>query len=274
MSEILFQQDGASGTMIALGARVHLSFDGPTTTWAWSFTAQPATSLATMLDASTGAASFDPDAFGVWTIQLIDDGANVFTLTLTANAPVGQDIIQQVDDVHGRAYYMPDAFGIPGFKIGLWGQNTTSPGLGGQAELAAGISDAGTYGVVLSERALGNPLLTYQIAQFFANQGTQSQMGLVGGSAGQFTFDGSTLSILDMKSGDELVIDAQNDIFLRTNLGAPMTMLRISGSSLGFYGNAPVVRPNVTGSRVAGVALTNLLAALDSLGIITDSTTP
>lgn len=42
---------------------------------------------------------------------------------------------------------------------------------------------------------------------------------------------------------------------------------------LGFYGAAAVTKPNVTGSRSLGTALTNLLLALESLGIITDSTT-
>lgn len=52
-----------------------------------------------------------------------------------------------------------------------------------------------------------------------------------------------------------------------TQLGQSPTADRI-----GFYGVTPVVRPTVTGSKGANAALTSLMAALVSLGIVTDST--
>lgn len=45
------------------------------------------------------------------------------------------------------------------------------------------------------------------------------------------------------------------------------------GSTAGFFGTAAIVRPEVTGSRGDGSALTSLLTALAFLGLITDSTT-
>jgi hypothetical protein len=40
---------------------------------------------------------------------------------------------------------------------------------------------------------------------------------------------------------------------------------------LGFFGATPVAKPNVTGSKGANAALTSLLTALASLGLLTDS---
>lgn len=48
--------------------------------------------------------------------------------------------------------------------------------------------------------------------------------------------------------------------------------LRHLGSSAGFFNAAAVTKPTVTGSKASGAALTSLLAALVSLGLITDST--
>lgn len=40
----------------------------------------------------------------------------------------------------------------------------------------------------------------------------------------------------------------------------------------GFYGAEPVPKPSITGSVGANAALTNLLAALESMGLIVDNT--
>lgn len=48
--------------------------------------------------------------------------------------------------------------------------------------------------------------------------------------------------------------------------------LSVSGR-VGFNGAGPIAKPTVTGSRASGAALVSLLAALASLGLITDSTT-
>lgn len=50
--------------------------------------------------------------------------------------------------------------------------------------------------------------------------------------------------------------------------------LAIDATAVGFFGETPVARPEVTGVRDdPEAALANLLAALASLGLITDSTT-
>ena len=50
--------------------------------------------------------------------------------------------------------------------------------------------------------------------------------------------------------------------------GAPVQL----GGSVGFQGNSPIAKPTVTGSKGANAALTSLLTALASYGLITDST--
>jgi hypothetical protein len=49
-------------------------------------------------------------------------------------------------------------------------------------------------------------------------------------------------------------------------------MVKILGNKLAFNNATPVAKPTVTGSKVSGAALDSLLAALVSLGLITDST--
>lgn len=53
---------------------------------------------------------------------------------------------------------------------------------------------------------------------------------------------------------------------------AAAAQLRVGTAALGFYGAAPAAKPTITGSRGANVALADLLAELDTLGLITDST--
>ena len=49
--------------------------------------------------------------------------------------------------------------------------------------------------------------------------------------------------------------------------------LSLTGSGIGFFGTSPTTKPTVTGSRGGNAALTSLLTALATLGLITNSTT-
>jgi hypothetical protein len=51
------------------------------------------------------------------------------------------------------------------------------------------------------------------------------------------------------------------------------TTFRAKLGALGFFGAAPVGKPAVTGSRASAAALTSLLSALSTLGLINDLTT-
>lgn len=61
------------------------------------------------------------------------------------------------------------------------------------------------------------------------------------------------------------------------SLGLIMRMTQdgvgLAGTKLGFYGTAPAIKPNVTGSKGANAALGSLLTALAGLGLLTDSST-
>mgnify|MGYP006349933145 CR=1 FL=1 len=46
-----------------------------------------------------------------------------------------------------------------------------------------------------------------------------------------------------------------------------------SGKKIAFYGGTPATKPTVTGSKSANAALTSLLSALATLGLVTDSST-
>lgn len=61
--------------------------------------------------------------------------------------------------------------------------------------------------------------------------------------------------------------------FVSSLYGAVVHTIDPNGNKLGFHGKTPVVQQAVTGSRADGTALTNLLAALDALGLIDDQTT-
>lgn len=49
--------------------------------------------------------------------------------------------------------------------------------------------------------------------------------------------------------------------------------LNHDGTTMGFYGATPITKPTITGSRQVNEALQSLLDALESMGLITDSTT-
>jgi hypothetical protein len=79
--------------------------------------------------------------------------------------------------------------------------------------------------------------------------------------------------------GSNFAIVARDDS--GNDLGAMLTLTRSdgavvlgrSGGKHGFYGGAAVAKPTVSGSRGGNAALASLLTALDSLKLITNSTT-
>jgi hypothetical protein len=66
-----------------------------------------------------------------------------------------------------------------------------------------------------------------------------------------------------------LIFDGRN-IDIGTGTG---TKIGGIGSVMAFYGNTPIARPAVTGSRGGNAALASLLTQLAALGLVTDSTT-
>lgn len=101
---------------------------------------------------------------------------------------------------------------------------------------------------------------------------------------GNFTFDssnsvslaaglaGETDLTLDQSSA-AINIDAENAISIGGN--SPSTSVRFGNGtcSLGFFNQAGITQPIVTGSKAGNVALTSLITQLAALGLIIDSTT-
>lgn len=74
-----------------------------------------------------------------------------------------------------------------------------------------------------------------------------------------------------------LIVNAAADVHVACAADGSLPTLRLrSGAAsgrIGFYGATPAVKPTVSGSRGGNAALTDLLAELATLGLITDSTT-
>lgn len=76
------------------------------------------------------------------------------------------------------------------------------------------------------------------------------------------------MSINQVVSGGPVVIDTKQTQFI-----GPDVEVASAIGTVGFYGADPVARLSVTGSVTAGTALPNLLAALNTLGIVSNNTT-
>ena len=67
-------------------------------------------------------------------------------------------------------------------------------------------------------------------------------------------------------------INTDQEIVALTSVTLPKTIMGATGGSIGFYGTTPGAKPTITGSKGANAALTSLLSALATLGLVTDST--
>jgi len=83
-----------------------------------------------------------------------------------------------------------------------------------------------------------------------------------------------------VQPGSDSVANAYMDVRSRGNLPVRLrsgtsgtTRIVVGDTGIGFYGSAEVAKPTITGSRVTGAPFTDLLAALASMGLITDNTT-
>ena len=72
-------------------------------------------------------------------------------------------------------------------------------------------------------------------------------------------------------SADLTMLQADSSNNLR--VGATSTGVMLQGTALGFYGTIPISQPTVSGSKGGNAALTSLLVALATLGLVVDTTT-
>ena len=97
---------------------------------------------------------------------------------------------------------------------------------------------------------------------------TAGSFGVVGDANARFAVLGSGR----LEFGDGTAAADTNLYRSAANVLKTDDALSIAGN-VGFYGTTPAAKPTVTGSRTDGTALTSLLTALATLGLITDSTT-
>lgn len=76
------------------------------------------------------------------------------------------------------------------------------------------------------------------------------------------------MTINTVVSGGPVLIETNENQFV-----GPDVVVASAIGTVGFYGADPVAQLSITGSVTAGTALTNLLAALDTLGLVNNNTT-
>lgn len=87
-------------------------------------------------------------------------------------------------------------------------------------------------------------------------------------------FDGTQRTYLRLEAGVQLAHAIGRWEFSATPDSGAVHTLDGEAGTAGFFGAAPVTQPTVTGSWADGTAGASLAAALDTLGLINDTTTP
>lgn len=155
-----------------------------------------------------------------------------------------------------------------------------------ESDSAATISVSGSHGSVID--LSGNP--TY--SQFILGKGNADTVVNIKNSAdyaagvvidsGASSAQNSFLDFSDQNSVKwRITKNNANDLFIVSDpLGTPSNAIRFQSGgstlfegSVGFHGSAPIAKPTVNGSKGGNAALTSLIAALASYGLIQDSTT-
>jgi hypothetical protein len=128
-------------------------------------------------------------------------------------------------------------------------------GTPGGADTDIQFNDGGDFG--------GNSGLTF-------NKTSGGQFGV---SVNFVSIDANTSFSMASGGGIELTLENGNTSIVLQDAN-PLPVVEVtSDTKLGFYGQTPTAKQNVTGSKGGNVALANLLTALAALGLITDSTT-
>ena len=136
-------------------------------------------------------------------------------------------------------------------KLGASGLANTRVGLFiHQAETASGASLAAEYILYLESAGKGSSFnRTLHV------------------NGGQSYFGGAVL----IDGGEDMTIGETVDFIFGTITGTKIGTA--TSQKMAFYGNTPIVRPTVTGSRATGAAWESLLNAIASLGLVTNNST-
>jgi hypothetical protein len=166
----------------------------------------------------------------------------------------------------------------------------------GQVSIGPGIStNTGVRQVQITAGTPTTPLAGLAVTTYGAQNGLaliQSTTPPVGGSANKrvqinlnglfqvgtdaFNNNGTNCYVADTSSGNPATWRYPFTISNQSNMTSTWDALVLGSSTdqLAFYGAAPVSKPVITGCRSDGTALKNLLTQLQTMGLITDQTTP
>lgn len=98
-------------------------------------------------------------------------------------------------------------------------------------------------------------------------------------SAGALTLCGSSIPLKTEAAVHKLTITPATANLINAASGTSLalqsngtTRFSLDGTGIGFYATAPAAKQTVTGSKGANAALTSLMTALSTIGLVTDST--
>jgi hypothetical protein len=268
---------------VAVGVRNTYSFtDGVTTSGSPTVTSA---TLGGFSSALVGAAVSGP---GVPNGTTVSSVASVNSLTLSANATItatGVRVTITRNSVIDLLYALHRGSLSPTFGVGVTPPN-------GSARIQVSAQD--DEPAMATMRLRRGPSQTGDVLAVHDSTPTtqwviDKDFFMLGGAIGikikaEASATGHVLTLCDPSGGNQYSFDQPTGSgsvlrFRQTTNNATIAdfgtdgSIRHLSSKFGFFSATPVTKPTVTGSKTAGAALVSLLAALVSLGLITDSTT-
>lgn len=205
---------------------------------------------------------FQTNPAGVTALLGLSDTPGAFTADAIARVNSAGDALEFVDS-------------LPGLTVDIDGG---SPFLNVDAYVAAGASTAIRMRAARGSKASPEPSQANDTAGYldFYYRGA-SDWERVGYIAGQYTASsGKYGKLVFFASTDGTALTKAMELDadgLWANGAVIEGDVSLGTTALGFYGQTPVARPTVTGSRGGNAALASLLAHMDNQGLINDATT-
>jgi hypothetical protein len=162
-------------------------------------------------------------------------------------------------------------------RIQQYINNLLAPGSGGAYASLTGVGETTTPGKLtqLGDFTVSDNGVTGSGIQFTTGSTgslpifLSASDGIVNGNLATITLSGSGTGDVAIQAGH-----GAGAVIHVTAAGTSPGTIALDAPELGFFGGSPVAKQVVNGSRGGNAALTSLLSALATAGLITDSTTP
>ncbi len=181
--------------------------------------------------------------------------------------------LQAANDGTDRIIGWPSAAsGRQGRSFNIYAEDTDIGHIGGALNLYTGIGfDSNGLQVFEGIPGSGGGTASHLICQMFGEGGGTPKLAMIGstGTAWQ-SLNNVGAHVPAFFTGQYFQFNYDSDFLLFD--GTNITF-RVQPSKIAFFGATPAAKPTVTGSKGANAALTSLLSALATLGLITDSST-